>query len=94
MIRESHKCPLCGSKCKEIYREKDFTTVLFDCPNCKDYVMQTFISTKGVLDVITKEEKILLAKYFSKIPSSHCDRRLAITINNYKDFIERAKKIL
>ena len=89
--RDQNICPLCGNPCKAEYR--DFTTNLFICTNCSEFVMETFTSSKNVLDLITEDEKILLANYFAKLSAMHADRRIPITINNYKEFIKRAKEL-
>jgi len=86
-------CPLCNSECEKVFIENNFSLSLINCPRCKDFIFETMSTGKDILDEISKEEKFLLADYFSKLPTNHTDRRTAITINSYKEFIKRAKEL-
>ena len=85
-------CPLCDSACEKVFRNDNFSLSLIDCQNCGDFIFETMSAGKDILNEISKEEKFLLANYFSKLPTNHADRRTPITIKNYKEFVERAKK--
>ena len=82
-MRKQNKCPLCGKDCYEGGDPKTWVRI-FICPTCKEFRTDFYD--------FTDEERTILSKYFASIANDNQDRLTPITKNNYKEFVERAKK--